>query len=253
MKRSGRRLSWFGSRVAFAVLCVVSTTLTKSGVRHAGQLTEPADARCGPLTPGASVTVDPLAASSADASTRDLLPGLKLMNYFPADRGWHLMWTQWDSGVFDTDFARIAALGANGVRLILHAHTIGYPEPSTMMLDRLAELVDLAARHGLIAQLTRFDGWSDYTDLAGSALWADAVLSPYKDDPRVVFIELQNEIDTSNVDAMVWAKIMAPCVKSIAGSVPVTLSTSGTDSLTGLERIIDNGIRVDFYNLHSYR
>jgi len=252
MKRSGRRLSLLDLRVAFVLLCVVSTTLTNIGVGHAAKLTEPGDAGCGSLAPGAAPTADPLSASSEDASTRDLLSGLKLMNYFPADRGWYLMWTQWDSGVVDADFARIAALGGNGVRLVLHAETIGYPEPSATMLDRLAELVDLAARHGLVVQLTLFDGWSDYTNLAGSTSWADAVLSPYKDDPRIVFIELQNEIDSSNSDAMIWAKFMVPSIKSIAGNIPVTLSSSGAVGLTGIERIIAASIPVDFYDLHYY-
>lgn len=248
MKRPGRRRFLFDLRVAFVVLCVASITLTNYGVGHAAQ----GAAGCGPPAPGAAPTAESVATSSADASTRNHLSGLKLMSYFPADRGWSLMWTDWDSGKVDADFARIAALGANGVRLVLDADTIGFPEPSTTMLDRLAELVDLAAGHGLAVQLTLFDGWSDYTNIGGSTAWADAVLSPYKDDPRIVFIELQNEINTSNSSAMVWANTMMPTIKSVAGGIPVTLSTSGSAGLGGLEGIIAAGIPVDFYDLHYY-
>src|SRR5690349_14755417 len=94
--------------------------------------------------------------------TRAFLGQLKLINYFPAHGGWSFMWQRWDAATLDADFARIAALHANTVRLILQAATFGYPSPAPAMQARLARTVALAQAHGLRVQLTLFDWWYRY-------------------------------------------------------------------------------------------
>ena len=55
----------------------------------------------------------------------------------------------------------------------------GYPEPEERYLERLRELVGVAARNGLRVQLTLFDWWGAYRDIEGSKQWARAVLERY--------------------------------------------------------------------------
>jgi hypothetical protein len=100
--------------------------------------------------------------------------------------------------------------------------------------------------------VTLFAFWSAYDDVAGSLRWAQAILSPFKNDPRIAFIELQNEMDTTNAEALTWARTALPCVRDDGGSIPVTLSVSGTDGVAGLERLRRARIPVDFYDLHYY-
>ena len=119
---------------------------------------------------------------------------VRSISYFPARGGWTLMWTHFDAKAIDRDLSRIAWLRANTVRVIVPARVFGYPEPEAEMSARLEKVVDLAARHGLRVELTLFDWWHDYSDVAGSRRWAAAVLSPYAGDARIAFVELQNEI-----------------------------------------------------------
>jgi hypothetical protein len=171
-------------------------------------------------------------------STAALLSGTRVMNYYPARQNWANMWTNWDPVTINADFGRIAALRANVVRVILQAWTIGYPVPQPMMLSHLAQMIALAQQHGLRVQLTLFDWWNSYTDLVGSERWASTVLAPYVRDPRIAFIELQNEIDPRNSAAMAWARQMLPYVRAVAGGIPVTVSVSSQYGVGGLHALM---------------
>jgi endo-1,4-beta-mannosidase len=188
--------------------------------------------------------------------TSDLVPlqKIKLMNYYPSARGWAKMWTDWKPDVINADFARIAALHANSVRIILQASVIGYPAPQPVMQEHLARIVDMAAAHGLRVQLTLFDWWHDYADIAGSKAWAQAVLTPYAHDHRIAFVELKNEILPRGNDAtvMAWARQMIPFIRQITGDIPVTVSTTGNpDNLQTLIEALQSS-QPDFYDHHVY-
>ena len=96
------------------------------------------------------------------------------------------------------DLHRLRGLNANVVRVVLPANFIGYPVPEERYQERLREFVGIAARNGLHVQLTLFDWWGAYRDIEGSKQWARAVLEPYVGDPRIAFVELRNEIDTTD-------------------------------------------------------
>ena len=111
------------------------------------------------------------------------------------------MWEPWRPQRIDADLRRLRSLNANTVRVVLPAHFFGYPEPEERYLERLREFVGIAARNGLHVQLTLFDWWGDYRDIEGSKQWARAVLERYVGDARIAFVELRNEIDTTDGDA----------------------------------------------------
>ena len=93
------------------------------------------------------------------------------------------MWEPWRLQRIAADLRRLRSLNANAVRVVLPAHFIGYPEPEERYLERLRELVGIAARNGLRVQLTLFDSWGAYRDIEGSKQWARAVLGPFVGDP----------------------------------------------------------------------
>jgi hypothetical protein len=122
------------------------------------------------------------------------------------------------------------------------------------MLTHLAQLLALAQAHGLRVQLTLFDWWNSYGDLTGSRQWVRAVLAPYAHDPRIAFIELQNEMDPGNSGAMSWARQMIPFVRSVSGGIPLTVSVSshlGTAPLRALPAALQ-GTLPDFAEFHYY-
>src|SRR4051794_10129400 len=74
------------------------------------------------------------AAAVTTTTTRLAVPQLKIMNYYPADAGWTLMWSAYSHSRTANDFTAIASLGANTVRVIVQPNTLGYPNVSAAML-----------------------------------------------------------------------------------------------------------------------
>jgi Cellulase (glycosyl hydrolase family 5) len=182
------------------------------------------------------------------------VPGdVRSISYFPARGGWTLMWTRFDAGAVDRDLARVARLRANTVRVIVPVRVFGYPEPDPRMSARLERVVDLAARHGLRVQLTLFDWWHDYGDVAGSRRWANALLSRYAGDERIVFVELKNEIRPQDAGAGDWAAALIPFVREVTRT-PVTVSVPALDPARDLRllRSALGGTQPDFYSAHFY-
>ena len=179
----------------------------------------------------AAVLVASLHGGSVRASSADGMrvpEDVRSISYFPALGGWTLMWTRFDAEAIDRDLARIAWLRANTVRVIVPARVFGYPEPEAAMSARLENVVDLAARHGLRVELTLFDWWHDYADIAGSRRWAGALLSPYTGDARIAFVELKNEIRPQDAGAAEWAAALIPYVREVA-RLPVAISVPALD------------------------
>jgi hypothetical protein len=206
-------------------------------------------------------------AAAAPPLRADTLPRLRapdqlrVVSYYPSTGGWNEMWDDWQPEQLQADFARIAGLHANTVRLILQAGTFGFPQPSPVYTARLAQAVDLAAQAGLHVQLTLFD-WlgqhglgGSYADVAGSEQWASAVLGPYVGDSRVACVELQNELDPRDPAALAWARTLLPYVQGLLGKeTPVTLSAGGDDPVANLQALV-SGIAPaapDFWTLHLF-
>jgi hypothetical protein len=178
---------------------------------------------------------------------------VRSISYFPARGGWTLMWTRFDADAIERDMARIEWLGANTVRVIVPAGVFGFPEPEATMRERLETVVSLASRHGLQVQLTLFDWWHDYADVAGSRRWAASLLSPYAGDSRVAYVELQNEIRPQDVGAAEWAAALIPFVREVARK-PVTVSVPALDPASDL-RLLRSALgsaQPDFYSAHFY-
>jgi len=179
--------------------------------------------------------------------------GVRSISYFPARGGWTLMWTRFDADAIDRDLARVASLQANTVRVIVPARTFGYPHPEAEMTTRLERVVELAARHGLRVELTLFDWWHDYRDVAGSRRWLAALLSPYAGDARIAFVELKNELRPQDEWAGEWAAALIPYVRELTAK-PVTISVPALEPARdlGLLRSALGSAQPDFYSAHFY-
>jgi hypothetical protein len=166
------------------------------------------------------------------------------------------MWEPWRPQRIAADLRRLRSLNANVVRVVLPAHFVGYPLPEERYLDRLNELVGIAARNGLRVQLTLFDWWGAYRDPEGSKQWARAVLDPYVGDPRIAFVELRNEIDTTDADAVAWTRELIPWLRDLLQEqTPVTVSVGGNRPVRDLRALVSAlpaGARPDFFDAHYF-
>ncbi len=194
--------------------------------------------------------------AGSDLRRLDVPRELRVVSYFPSDAGWTQMWEPWRPERIAADLRRLRGLNANTVRIVLPAHFLGYPQPEQRYLERLREFVGLAAGRGLHVQLTLFDWWGEYHDVAGSKIWARAVLEPYVGDARVAFVELRNEIDTGNAEALAWARELMPWLRGLLrGRTPVTVSVGGMTPVRDLRALaagLPAAARPDFFNAHYF-
>ena len=178
----------------------------------------------------------------------------KTLNYYPTTAGWSAMWTSFNPTRIDADLAKAAALGATNVRIILFPQTFGYPTPKAEYTAKLAAFVGLAAARGMTVKFTLFDWWEGYPDVAGSTAWATAILKPFKDDKRVIAIELKNEFDPSDAAGIAWAKKIVPAVRAAAPAIPLTFSVDGAVGWAGMAKIKAalTASPLDYYDFHFY-
>jgi hypothetical protein len=181
---------------------------------------------------------------------------LRAVSYYPADAGWTQMWETWRPERIASDLRRLRSLNANTVRIVLPAHFFGYPVPEQRRLEQLRELVELAGGAGLHVQFTLFDWWGEYHDVAGSKRWARAVLEPYVGDPRLAFVELRNEIDAADQEALAWARELIPWLRDLLHRrTPVTLSVGGLRPVRDLRALVaalPERARPDFFDAHYF-
>lgn len=190
--------------------------------------------------------------SPRPAAVREMVQGLRLLNSFPVQGPHDRMWTAFDPDAIDRDLGAIAALHGNAVRVIPEVTVFTMPSPPPVYLDELSRTVGLAAAHGLRVQLTLFDQLGDYARVADSVRWADAVLGRFRGDPRIAFIELQNQIDPRNDGAMRWARQLLPYLREVSGGIPVTVSVDAPASnLVDLQLALGSAA-PDFWDFHYY-
>jgi Cellulase (glycosyl hydrolase family 5) len=189
------------------------------------------------------------------AHASSFLTNLRLVDYFPSARGWASMWSEWSASQTSTDFARVAALDGNCVRVIVNAPAFGFPHPSPVMLQRLARTIAIAKAHGLRVELTLFDGWSEYQAIEQSEAWLGTLLESIQDKQQIAYIDLHNELPAdTNPSALAWAQEMVPFTRSTDGGVPVTVSTSissGTAPLAALVHALAAS-PPNLYDVHYY-
>jgi hypothetical protein len=140
-----------------------------------------------------TVILSDTAAAESGSGVREQLAGLKMVNYYAAHAAHGNFWPGWRPTEIDQDFATIARMHANTVRIAIPPGTFGYPQPSKLMLDRLREFVDLADKHGLRTKLALFAFFGKYEDIGGSSEWAEALLRDFKDDHRIACIDLYRD------------------------------------------------------------
>ena len=212
-------------------------------------------------TAPASGVAKPTPATKTATETAPTLAGrmsavtaAKTINYYPATAGWSKMWTNFDAAKIDADLARAGALGANNVRAIIFPSTFGYPTPKAEYAARLDTFVNLATARGMTVKLTLFDWWGAYSEVTSSTAWATALLKPYRDDKRVIAVEVQNEFDAGNQAAVAWANKIVPALRAALPTMPLTISVSGTAGATGMSKIkaaLTSG-PLDYYDFHFY-
>ena len=184
---------------------------------------------------------------------RSMLAGLRLLNYYPSRNAWSYLWDRFPKTEIDSDFTRIAAMGFNAVRIFVHVPNLTSAALGTTRAADLATVIDLADRHGLRVALALFDFMGTYNQVPASRRWLDSLIAPYKNDRRIVFVDAQNEIDSTRPDVMGWLVQIMPDVRRVVGRIPVTASVTmyqGLPLATHMRNLATSGATPDFYDVH---
>jgi hypothetical protein len=249
----------------------VTFTVTSGGGTATGvqQVTDSLGvARVGSWTTGSVEGVNTLAASApglgfvtfttttvnpALQRARQMLQNLRMINYSPVDAGWEDMWLMWQPGQLAQDFARIRDLGFNTVRLSVSVRAFGFPGLYPTLQPRLEQAIAIAHNAGLRVQLTLFEGLRDLQYIQFGRDWASAVLAPYRNDPRIAYIDVSPGVEPGNVQTRDWLRAIVPHVKSLAGDIPVTASFRTTyGTAAQIQALRTAGVGVDFFDIHYY-
>jgi Cellulase (glycosyl hydrolase family 5) len=186
--------------------------------------------------------------------TRVPVAQLRIMNYYPADAGWTEMWSNYSHTRTASDFQAIRALGANTVRIIVQPSAVGYPTVTSTGLAEFRDVLATAREAGLGVQLTLFDWWSSYGDVAGSEQWLRSLLGGQAGNPTIALVELQNELPVTSDSAIGWAQTLLPFVKTVLPGVPRTVSASGSSGLSGITTLLKRltPSMTDVADVHYY-
>ncbi|GAA1625797.1 hypothetical protein GCM10009828_062280 [Actinoplanes couchii] len=207
-------------------------------------------------SPSAAKTAAMTVPAPTTASRLAEVKTAKSMNYYPSDAGWSAMWTGFDAARIDADLAKIAQLGADNVRVIVFPQAFGWPAPKPENTEKLRKFVSIADAHGLTVKITLFDWWSAYNEVGNSVNWARTILAPYAGDPRVIAVELKNEIQPGDTAAVGWVRKLIPEMRKALPAMPLTLSVDGGVGAAGLERLRSQlqaaGAPLDYYDFHFY-
>lgn len=179
---------------------------------------------------------------------------LRLVNYYPADNAWTLMWTHYSHTQVASDMQAIASLGANAVRVIVQPSAVGYPTVSPSMLANFRDMLTTAHDAGLSVQLTLFDWWSSYADVNGSEAWLRSLLGGQGGNSTIALVELQNELPIGNTSAISWARTLLPYLSSVLPGVPRTLTVAGSAGAAGIATLLSDMPQssIDVVNVHYY-
>lgn len=185
--------------------------------------------------------------------TRRPVRDLKIMNYYPATDAWTYMWSRYDHERTVKDFADIAGLGANTVRIIVHPDTVGYPTLSPAGSAAFKDVLAAAAARHLSVQLTLFDWWDRYDDVAGSRAWVHSLLAGEANNPTIVLVELANELPVGSASAMSWLRAMLPYLAEVLPNVPRTVSANGASGVAGMAALAAlPASMLDVVDVHYY-
>ena len=122
------------------------------------------------------------------------------------------------------------------------------------MAVRFADTLKIAASDDLGVQVTLFDWWGLYKQIAQSQEWLRAFLGPYASNPEIQLVELKNEVNPSDPTEIAWVRALLGTLRSVMPYTPSTVSISGAEppaAFVQLRRELAGALR-DVADLHFY-
>ncbi|NNE27946.1 MAG: cellulase family glycosylhydrolase [Saprospiraceae bacterium] len=122
---------------------------------------------------------------------------IKGVNYYPSANPWFSMWENFSIDTIQRDFATVAELGFNSVRIFLPFEFFDDAENDAEHLDYLLELVNLAQENNLYVIPALFDFNPSYSIEAYSKCdrYLENISQKIGNHPSIIAWDLKNEAD----------------------------------------------------------
>lgn len=177
------------------------------------------------------------------------------VNYFPQAHPFDAFWANYDEQVIESDLARIAALGADSVRVFLPFDELGGRWVGDEQLEPVLDFFDRAESHQLGVVATLFDGRTDHrTDKWDSdRAHAETVVEALGEHPALLMWDLKNEPDrdigangVSEQLLYAWLGHVAHVVRDADPATPLTVGWSTPEAALAAP------VHTDVVSYHYY-
>lgn len=178
---------------------------------------------------------------------------IKGINYYPQATPWKMFGEQFNTEIINEDFDIIKKAGLNTIRIFIPYEEFGKAKVKEDKLNKLTQVLDLAAKNELKVILTLFDFYGNYdtSDWTLNHRHAETIVSKFKDHSALFGWDIKNE---PNLDfesrgkqqIISWLAHLIDLVKSVDQNHPVTIGWSNAASASILKN------KVDFISFHYY-
>ncbi len=177
----------------------------------------------------------------------------KGINYYPKDNPWDMFGDTFNETVIHTDFATIAEMGLNSIRVFVPYEKFGGASVDEMYLQQLETLLDIAQNNDLKVLVTLFDFYGNYDllDWTLTQRHAQTIVSRLKNQEALLGWDVKNEPDLDFESrgkdrVLAWLAEMAKQIKEHDSVHPVTIGWSTPKAALDLSN------EVDFVSFHYY-
>ncbi|NNF22187.1 MAG: cellulase family glycosylhydrolase [Saprospiraceae bacterium] len=178
----------------------------------------------------------------------------KGINYYPSDHPWELFWSEFDPELVVRDFITIGDLGLNTIRIFIPYLEFGGAEVSSIQIDKLKKVLDLADQQEIKVIVTLFDFFLDYDlDQWNHAdRHLETLLSEFRDHPAIFAWDIKNEPDLDfdsrgKTEVISWLDFI---LKRARNYDPNHLLSIGWSDKGSFKILWD---QVDFSSFHFYQ
>jgi len=178
---------------------------------------------------------------------------MKGINYYPKNSAWDTFGNAFNTDTIGRDFDIISKANLNTIRIFIQYDDFGKADVRPEKLNKLRQLLDLAATKNLSVIVTLFDFYSDYTieDWTLTHRHAEKIVSTFKNHKAILAWDLKNEpnLDFENrnqENVLNWLEHLIPIIRKNDPNHLITVGWSNSTSAIHLKE------QVDFVSYHFY-
>ncbi|WP_103866909.1 cellulase family glycosylhydrolase [Aquimarina sp. I32.4] len=179
---------------------------------------------------------------------------IKGINYYPQKTPWDMFGDDFNIDIIAQDFDIITTAGLNTIRIFVPYEFFGKAKVDSQKLQKLEQVLDMAAVKNLKVVVTLFDFYGDYSvlDWTLTHRHAEQIVKPFANHKAILAWDIKNEPNLDfntrkKENVLAWLKEMIYQVKQFDTNHLVTIGWSDVESASLLKD------EVDIVSYHYYQ